>query len=377
MEDEFIKTYIINSIEELFSIIKGNTNFIDLRQDFIFRGLSDESYELIPSSLRDCDESNINNFISSDFNLRCSFDYTEYLKFCKLLGYDVENIKINESAVRLFNINKDLERIDSSVDADGITCVSDIYYKKEIYVLLKFLNYADKSGLKVPFNQKIRESIHLKSDYRVKRELDYWPHPDYFEIISLAQHYGVPTRSLDWSYDYKVALYFAVKDILEKDNAKDVNCVLWAFNYKKFNVIDKSPDKSYIPLHFYYYRPEYKNNPNLNAQQGLFTFWCNYFEKEDVDLRPFNDIIVDKLKNSQNISDSNDCIKKYEIDMFTTLCLNDNEKLFYKFIIPGCLKSKLLKELYSDGYSEEYLFPGYFGVSKVIKNKVKLEEILE
>lgn len=50
--------------------------------------------------------------------------------------------------------------------------------------------------------------------------------------MSLAQHYGIPTRLLDWSYDYKSALYFALKDILEKPC--DSDGVLWSFNYKLF-----------------------------------------------------------------------------------------------------------------------------------------------
>ena len=52
---------------------------------------------------------------------------------------------------------------------------------------------------------------------------------EFIEVISLAQHYGVPTKVLDWTYDYKVALYFALKDILkDKNNYSDG--VLWAFN---------------------------------------------------------------------------------------------------------------------------------------------------
>lgn len=49
----------------------------------------------------------------------------------------------------------------------------------------------------------------------------WWPNEKFREVISLAQHYGLPTRFLDWSYDYKSALYFALKDIVEKPLDKD------------------------------------------------------------------------------------------------------------------------------------------------------------
>ena len=37
----------------------------------------------------------------------------------------------------------------------------------------------------------------------------------------------------------------------------------------------------------------------------------------------------------------------------------------------------MLKELYSEGYSEEFLFPGYDGVKLAMKNSVILENKLK
>jgi hypothetical protein len=51
--------------------------------------------------------------------------------------------------------------------------------------------------------------------------------------------------------------------------------------------------------------------------------------------------------------------------------------LLYKLIIPKELKVEILNELYLDGYSEEYLFPGYKGVSKHVINEVKLKNLLK
>ena len=35
-----------------------------------------------------------------------------------------------------------------------------------------------------------------------------------WDVAALAQHYGLPTRLLDWSYDLYVSLYFATQKIL-------------------------------------------------------------------------------------------------------------------------------------------------------------------
>lgn len=57
------------------------------------------------------------------------------------------------------------------------------------------------------------------------------PEPDdYFGWLFLAQHYGLPTRLLDWTENPLVALYFAV---LEQDEASD-GCI-WALWPRQLN----------------------------------------------------------------------------------------------------------------------------------------------
>lgn len=55
--------------------------------------------------------------------------------------------------------------------------------------------------------------------------------------------------------------------------------------------------------------------------------------------------------------------------------LSPDDTILYKLIIPKELKAEILNELYLDGYSEEYLFPGYDGVSKHVINEVKLKNL--
>ena len=62
---------------------------------------------------------------------------------------------------------------------------------------------------------------HVKSHYKFSEM-------KMFEKMSLAQHYGVPTRLLDWSYSPFISAYFAFR--YSDDYSKD-NCIaIWALN---------------------------------------------------------------------------------------------------------------------------------------------------
>ena len=80
------------------------------------------------------------------------------------------------------------------------------------------------------------------------------------------------------------------------------------------------------------------------------------------------------VKNKKNEADYGEFSPK-KFRSLKNFTLKNNEKIFYKFIIPGEYKSKILKKSYLDGYSEEYLFPGYKGVADAMKNRIVLEKV--
>jgi type I restriction enzyme M protein len=100
-----------------------------------------------------------------------------------------------------------------------------------------------------------------------------------WEWLSLAQHHGLPTRLLDWTFNPMVALYFAVEDHPDHDAA------VFALNAEKKvprSVIEKrDPLEIGMPMK---YVPT-AHIPRIVAQEGLFTVQPNVETPLDDQLR--------------------------------------------------------------------------------------------
>ena len=93
----------------------------------------------------------------------------------------------------------------------------------EIRNIMLFYRICNKNGLFLPqipnwlldnsncnfINMKIFKEKYLSKNKN-------WIDDNLKELFALAQHYGMPTRLLDWTYQFNTALYFGAMDSLEK-----------------------------------------------------------------------------------------------------------------------------------------------------------------
>jgi len=222
----------------------------------------------------------------------------------------------------------------------------------EYNLLRRFYKSCDSRGLYIPNVSRIRKTFHDKVDVDTMLTNESWLPNDLWEIAALAQHYGIPTRLLDWSHDKNTALYFSVEDQLEGKKLPEGTkyIVLWALNINEILYVHNWS----MPLCLV--QPIYHGNPNLAAQQGMFTLWQI---KKTID-------IVDKkiqvdLKTPTNRKPLDVLIQEHVSEN-----IKHTEPYLYKIELPLDEARVLYKYLKGIGYDASKIYPGYIGSSKAV-----------
>lgn len=221
----------------------------------------------------------------------------------------------------------------------------------EYNILKDYYSLCDTNGIYLPDIKELRESIHTEIDHKFTLSLMKWL-PDYlWEIAGLAQHYGLPTRLLDWTYDYNVALYFAAMTSV-RDNDDSDYMVLWLLNIVHFEMYKQTEAQQ--PVVFI--RPAYARNENLTAQKGLFLLWPvekKYFDPaRETDREPLDEKII---RSYQTINNHSEFYKR--------------SKVMYRLKISKKLAGLVISHLDGIGYRTATIYPGMDGIVKQMEQR--------
>ena len=268
--------------------------------DFIFRGTGDSKFELVPSLYH---ERKVDGRV--------------------LTGKEIVKSEAEEyiSKQRTFGLEKGKEQ--------------DLEFY-EIASLLWFYDKANKQCIPLP---EIPRTIMKNEFLDVQIQRNNLTAGSYIQrwsgIAAVAQHYGIPTRMLDWTFDVNVALYFAVKNLpLEGSTDHPEFVSLWILDKSKISIIC---DRICFVM------PKYSDNPNIGAQSGLFSILTGEDPGERLD----------------------DVVAKAHRDMepgLHSVLDRDGMPILAKINIPYEDARKIKKNFEDHDISYDSIFPGLSGV---------------
>lgn len=210
------------------------------------------------------------------------------------------------------------------------------------------LNYSEAIQYEKILLRKFQGCLHQYESIIPKKKniLEWWTY---------MRHYGAPTRLLDWTYSFFIAIYFALENASGEDDQNPSDAAVWAlcpsdwkrvanneFNIDKNKEIDDDP-KLFKKLFFssepstlklVYPLNPLKLNDRLTLQQGLFL--C-----PTISTAPFIECFVNTQKKGASTP--------------------------IKIIIDHRIRKKALYDLYRMNITRAVLFPGLAGFAESLR----------
>ncbi len=171
----------------------------------------------------------------------------------------------------------------------------------------------------------------------------------------LGQHYGLPTRLLDWSHSVLAALHFAMtEDNLEEMDKHD--CAVWR--------IDMNEMYSLLPDKYRYI--VYKNQTTIFSV-GMLDEAAGSLEQYDLDMGSSAMIIIEPPSMNERI------VNQYSFFSLVPMEMTDIEGFLdertvntVKYVIDKNLRWRIRDMLDQLNISERIVYPGLGGLSKWI-----------
>lgn len=177
-----------------------------------------------------------------------------------------------------------------------------------------------------------------------------WPPSHLQPLFALGQHYGLPTRLLDWTERGRVAAYFAAEAAQRMRERGDTpsHFSVWAYSQVHADAEEFWRGSEWRPL---IVRVPRSRNANLHAQGGVFTVIVNERLQPDSEsfVPPLNRLIAARAERVSTSPSTG--------PLLFQLCLDSSHA------------GELLRLLRYEQISSTYLFPGYEGVIRGITER--------
>jgi hypothetical protein len=194
---------------------------------------------------------------------------------------------------------------------------------------------------------------HLIRNFRKYAHKDVVERDSFWNWLTLAQHHGLPTRMLDWTYSPFIAMHFATVNL---DQAHRDGCI-WKLDYHKASAL--LPGKLKARLN------ELSANvftTDILAEQVDSLEEFDLLSKRDflmfIEPPSIDDRIVNQFALFSMISNPRRRLDEW---------LETHSGIYVKIEIPASLKWEVRDRLDQSNITERVLFPGLDGLSSWLK----------
>jgi hypothetical protein len=202
---------------------------------------------------------------------------------------------------------------------------------------------------------------------------DAWQQAQYdswWNWLAIGQHYGLPTRLLDWTFSPHVALHF----VTAKFGSFGIDGVVWCINFigaRKFlpaslKAILKKDDAIFFSAEMLdrYARTLEEYDARVAAEGGDCVI---FFEPPSLDDRIVNQAAVFSMLSSPT----------RQLEEWLAEREQEHPDLFSKIIIPAVLKWEIRDKLDNANTNERVIFPGLDGLSKWLRRYYSPNHLIE
>jgi hypothetical protein len=205
--------------------------------------------------------------------------------------------------------------------------------------------------------------------------------------LALMQHYGAPTRLLDWTYSFYVAAYFALRDAPNSSTvaeckvcgAKEDFCVVWAIKRESFGLTQQAPNASeaFKQASNSSLQADLIRSDTDNSYDGINAFLLSVMEKPEPSIWAVNAFRLNERLSVQQGA--------FFCPGDVRISFEDNLKVAHssahsiyrmELSIAPEARRDMLTAIHQMNISSASLFPGLAGFAQSLKDKLWLPETL-